>query len=67
MPLPMVRATSLAPYLAATRGTFSNRSASAEVELMMARPLGIFCNPASMADRFVVSKEMTASGAPARA
>ena len=53
---PIVRAITLAPYLAASCMTLSRRSGSADAELSMAGCLQTL-RPASMAARFVVSSE----------
>ena len=54
--LPIVNAMSLVLYCLATNGTFSRRSGSAEVELMIGWALVMRFKPASMPARFVVSK-----------
>ncbi len=54
--LPIVSAMRRVLYCFATSGTFSSRSGSADVELMIGCALVIRFNPASMPARLVVSK-----------
>ena len=53
---PMVRAINFVLYFFASRGTFSRRSGSAEVELMIGWALVTFWRPASIPRMFVLSR-----------